>query len=70
MEPTDVLHYIANLVINSKAGMTELRGSSYFEGLKQDLILEKETLLFHLMFQYDSAILQLNSKYSILTFNL
>lgn len=78
-EPTDKLyhltdqdkvHYFANLIMNSKEGVKELANSSYWEGLKTDnLLLDKASILFQIMFQYDKTILHINNKYSKLTFN-
>jgi hypothetical protein len=66
----DKLHYFTNLIMNSKLGIKELTNSSYFEGLETDnLLIDKNSIMYHLMFQYDNSILLMNNKYSKLTFN-
>jgi len=67
---SDVLHFIANMIINSKMGFIELLKSGYLEGLNDDLMLEKQGLIFQLSSMYDRTILSMNNKYSKLILNI
>lgn len=71
LQDVDILHYITNLIMNAKQGTEELKNSGYFEGFKEnELIINKQGLLFQLSFQFDSMILMMNNKYSRqVTFN-
>jgi hypothetical protein len=70
LEIPDAIHYVTNMVMNSKAGIIELLQSGYFEDLNQDLMIEKQGLLFQLSSMYDRSILSMNNKYSKLILNI
>jgi len=70
MQESDILHFITNMIINSKAGFVELSKSGYFEGLNEDIMIEKTGLLFQLGSMFDRCILSMNNKYSKLILNI
>jgi len=67
---SDKIHYITNLIMNSKLGFHELNKSEYFEKMNKDLMVEKNGLLFQTNIMYDRSILLLNNKYSKLILNI
>jgi hypothetical protein len=70
LKTEDSLHYIMNILMNSREGFTELTKSEYFADLKPDLILERNALLYSISMTFDRCILMINNKYSILILNL
>jgi len=70
LKTEDSLHYIMNILMNSREGFTELTKSEYFADLKSDLILEPNALLYSISMTFDRCILMINNKYSILILNL
>ena len=70
LKTEDSLHYIMNILMNSREGFMELTKSEYFKDIKPDLILDSNALLYNVGMSYDRSILQINNKYSILILNL
>lgn len=70
LKKEDCLHYIMNILLNSKEGFVELAKSEYFKDIKSDLILEPQALLYNIGATFDRCILLINNKYSILILNL
>mgnify|MGYP003625288947 CR=1 FL=1 len=78
-EPTDKLYhltnsdsisFLTNMIMNSKEGFMELVKSGYLEGVKNDLMMEKQGLFFQLGNMFDRALLLMNNKYSKLILNI
>ena len=53
----DSLHFITNMVMNSKTGFLELARSKYLDDMKGDLMIDKHGLLFQFSSMLDRAIL-------------
>jgi hypothetical protein len=70
LKTEDSLHYIMNILMNSREGFAELTKSEYFKDLKENLILESNALLYSIGMSYDRCVLMINNKYSILILNL
>tara|TARA_Y100001937_G_C7126638_1_gene335241 strand:+ start:910 stop:1416 length:507 start_codon:yes stop_codon:yes gene_type:complete len=70
LKTEDILHYIMNILMNSREGFQELTKSEYFKDLKPNLILDSNALLYNISITYDRCVLLINNKYSILILNL
>lgn len=70
LQPQDLLHFITNMIINSKSGYVELSKSGYWNNLNSDLMIEIPALLFQIGNVYDRCILLMNNKYSKLILNI
>jgi hypothetical protein len=70
LKTEDSLHYIMNILMNSREGFKELTKSDYFKDLNTDLILDSNALLYNIGTTYDRCVLMINNKYSILILNL
>lgn len=70
LKTEDSLHYIMNLILNCKSAWIELVNSRYLDGLNNDLMLDKQSLLIQFNMQLDRCILLMNNKYSKLILNI
>lgn len=70
LKTEDSLHYIMNILMNSREGFNELIKSEYFKELKENLILDSNALLYNISITFDRCVLLINNKYSILILNL
>ncbi len=70
LKDEDLLHFLTNMVMNSKSAFVELAKSGYLQDLNEDLMIEQQSLLFQIGNMYDRCILSLNNKYSKLILNI
>ena len=70
LKENESLHFLTNMIINSKSGFIELAKSGYFEDISKDIMIEKQSLMFQMGNLYDRSILLMNNKYTKVVLNI